>query len=287
MTEVESAAGTETPEGLQRPWALSLTLDGPQGLYETLPLPALGTTQTPTVLPTVQVALKDLSGQLTPEHAVYLRADFGLLQGPFYADLEGTLILKNHKLKLVGQHQMHLWIEASDENGHKKVVHQQDFNFWVDPYAPTLTLEEADELLYIRAEDIGTPVEKIEMRWRSLEQPWSSWMLLQPLALVDLNACEVQVQLRDLAGNLSQQEQISLCEAVSEQSGFTYEEKSTRQAELQTSYGCQQSTTSFYSWTGMLAGLLMLRRRRRKNGRASIDAHLMANKDDNSNGPLC
>jgi hypothetical protein len=126
--------------------------------------------------------------------------------------------------------------------------------------------------LHVRAEDIGTPVEKIEMRWRSLEQPWSSWMLLQPLALVDLNACEVQVQLRDLAGNLSQQAQLPLCEAVSEQSGFTYEEKSTRQAEFQTSYGCQQSTTSFYSWTGMLAGLLMLRRRRRQTDRASIDA---------------
>jgi hypothetical protein len=102
MTEVEGVAGSETPEGLTQPWALNLTLDGPQGLYETLPLPTLASTETPTVLPTGQVVLQDLSGQLTPEHAVYLRADFGLLQGPFYADEQGVLILKNHKLKLVG-----------------------------------------------------------------------------------------------------------------------------------------------------------------------------------------
>jgi hypothetical protein len=160
---------------------------------------------------------------------------------------------------------MHLWIEASDEDGHKKVVHQQDFSFWVDPYAPTFDLEERDGLLSITAEDIGTPVDDLQMRWRVTGEAWAPWTQLESIPLMALNTCDIQVQLRDQAGNMSQEHHHRLCEPKVAELGFTLEEHQTRQAEIQ-AYGCQQTTPTFHVWTGLLALGFFVRRRRRMTG---------------------
>ena len=132
-----------------------------------------------------------------------MKTDFGLVQGPFYADENGTLVLRNHKLKLVGLHRVHLWVQGQDENQHRRILHQQDFEFWVDPYAPKLALFLEEEAIVVDASDVGTEPEYLQMRFRD-EAQWSHWALVAPLALDGVSVCDLEIQVRDQAGNLSQ-----------------------------------------------------------------------------------
>jgi MYXO-CTERM domain-containing protein len=103
------------------------------------------------------------------------------------------------------------------------------------------------------------------MRWRVTGETWAPWTQLEPISLVALNACDIQVQLRDQAGNMSQEQHPRLCEPEGEEVGFTFEAHQTGQAEVQ-AYGCQQTTLTFHAWTGLLALGLFFRRRRRMTG---------------------
>ena len=140
MTEVELSddGDSATPDALVRPWDLNLVTDGPFGLYEPVPLPNLVQRQDNFTFRASSFAR--FQRRLQPTHEVFIKTDFGLAQGPFKPDLSGQVV-KSHKLKLVGRHQVQVWVQERDERGFPFIAHKELFDVWVDPYAPSVRLE--------------------------------------------------------------------------------------------------------------------------------------------------
>ncbi len=261
MTEVE--VGTDegdAPEELSQPWDLQLVLDGPTGLYEPATLPSLVGDEDEPVLPSGRVLLQDITGRLSPAHEIFVQVDFGLLQGPFRPAMLGQVVLKNHKLKLVGEHNLRIWIQDRDEKGFPFVTHTQDFRFWVDPYAPQVRLSDTGDFISIHATDVGSPEESLSMRWREVGHTWSTWSALTPIPRTPGAACHVQVQVRDQAHNHSQVAQLSWCDAPENLNVAPRQETSGKVEAV--SAGCDQSKTQ--DWSAFLLLLMLLRVRRRR-----------------------
>lgn len=71
----------------------------------------------------------------------------------------------------------------------------------IDILPPDVTLEAEPNTrgVTVLADDIVTPAEALEMRWRLVDGTWSSW---GPLTDLDVDATLVQVEVRDEAGNV-------------------------------------------------------------------------------------
>jgi MYXO-CTERM domain-containing protein len=186
------------------------------------------------------------------ETEYFAKVDFGMWRGPLTPDADGTLTVRDPKLRMVGAHEItlrgrHVGAPNSlEEEGNVVTV-------WVDPVAPVVRLVQTGVEVVASATDVGSTVEDLRYLWQLDDGAWSepSHTAIRPLS--ELPGRRVSVRAIDPAGNLSKPAALDLNVA-----------RMRVDEELRTQGGCGQTAADSAWVAGLLgAALFALRRRRR------------------------
>jgi hypothetical protein len=153
--------------------------------------------------PSGHVRLTATDVGLPPGYEVFALVDFGITRGPFVVDADGSVTIRDPKLRLPGDHTIEIRTrpyhayDALDRTPRKISV-------LVDPYAPQVKLAIEGETLVAIATDVGTDVGDLTYTWLFDDRPGTLDRTSTSFPLVDLaEVRRVSVVVADRAGNVS------------------------------------------------------------------------------------
>lgn len=206
-----------------------------------------------TVRPTGEVRLEadDMNPFDVPQE-YFARVDFGAWRGPFRPNAEGVLVVRDPKLRLVGEHQVTVRARIIGEPNSLE-PDGETVSVWVDPEAPRVELDRVGQDVVARGWDVGSPLEELRWQWQLDDGAWSEPGTDSVRPLAELFGRRVAVRALDAAGNISKAAGLDLTVA-----------KKRADDEAKAAGGCSQADGDA-AWLGalVLAGTLALRRRRR------------------------
>ncbi len=177
----------------------------------------------------------------------FAKVDYGAWRGPLRAQPDGTLRIKDGKLRLTGEHLIDIKARAIGYPNSLQPVGEA-LSVWVDAQAPRVTLKQLDASLVAEGSDDGTPTADLRYQWQTDDDGvWTDADGVRPLR--ELNGRRIAVRAIDRAGNISVPFGIDLQVA-----------RQRVDDEMQARSGCAQTGAS--SALTSLAALVLLRRRR-------------------------
>lgn len=188
----------------------------------------------------------------------FARVDFGAWRGPLRSSPEGVLVVKDPKLRLVGEHTILLRARTiGDPNSLMPVDAAESVKVWVDPEPPRVELVQVGDQLVARGWDIGSRVEDLRWQWQLDDGEWSEASDVSSRSIFEVEARRAAVRAVDGAGNVSKS---SGLDVVVARKRFDDEAKANG--------GCAQVGIDGAWLAGLaLAGALGLRPRRRRHAR--------------------
>jgi hypothetical protein len=201
----------------------------------------------------VRIEADDMGfGGAREEHEYFARVDFGAWRGPLRAGGDGVLVVKDPKLRLLGEHVITVRARIIGEPSSLE-EEGESVKVWVDPEPPRVELVLVGDSVVARAWDVGSPVEDLRYQWQRDDGPWGEVTRSSVQPLAELFGRRVAVRAIDGAGNVSKSAGLDLTVARRR-----FEEESKSRG------GCSQAGADA-AWLGALAlaGGLALRRRRR------------------------
>ena len=184
----------------------------------------------------------------------FARVDFGAWRGPLRATPEGVLVVKDAKLRLVGEHTVLLRARSIGDPGSlTPVAAAESIKVWVDPEPPRVELAQVGDQVVARGWDIGTRVEDLSWQWQLDDGVWSAASNISSRSLLELDARRVAVRAIDAAGNVSKSSGLDLVVA---------RKRALAVSETHASRGCAQVGVDGVWLVGLGAIGWRLRRRR-------------------------
>jgi len=244
----------------------TLRLADEPGLFTRLERP-----ETPTgeiTYPTGEVHLTGDFVRLADDLEVFVKVDGGGWRGPIDVNGDGEFVVKDGKLRFIGQH--HILYRARHKGDYNSLAPvAQEVSVWVDPIAPKVELVVAGDSVVALGSDYGTQEEDLQWAFASNHGTFSafSYDSIMPLSAFG-DAREISVIAKDLAGNVSRPVTLDLGTKVAQDQGAA-SLTSTRDDVLEANTvdvalvdsGCDQTAASAsWLWLGLLS---LLRRRRR------------------------
>jgi hypothetical protein len=219
--------------------------------------------ETPRMRPSGRARLTAADVGLPPGYEVFALVDFGITRGPFVVDEDGTVTIRDPKLRLPGDHTIEIRTrpyhayDALDRTARKISVH-------VDPYAPHVKLAIEGESLVARATDVGTDPGDLTYAWLFDDRPGSLDTQSTTLPLVDLaEVRRVSVVATDRAGNVSEPATVDLSWLAARPSESQKEWPRVRSDVLDEG-GCAASGAPAATLALFALALLVVRRRPRR-----------------------
>jgi MYXO-CTERM domain-containing protein len=203
------------------------------------------------VRPTGEVRL-EADNTFLDDQEYFAKVDFGAWRGPYRADAEGIVVVRDPKLRLVGEHTVTLRSRFIGEPNSLEPAGEA-VTVWVDAEAPRVELKQQGQDVVASGWDIGSPLEDLTWQWQLDDGEWSDPSNITVRPLEELFGRRVAVRAIDKAGNVSKSAGLDLTVA-----------KRRAAEELKMAGGCAQTGTDA-AWLGGLALALAfaIRRRRR------------------------
>lgn len=185
----------------------------------------------------------------------FVRVDFGAWRGPIRPTPEGTLVVKDPKLRLLGEHTVFVRARIIDEpSSLQRAEDAVQVSVWVDPEAPRVELKQVGDQLVARGWDIGTRTDDLKWQWQLDDGAWSDASDVAVRSVFEVDARRVAVRAVDGAGNLSKSAGVDVVIA-----------RKRVDEEAKARGGCAQVTLDG-AWLASLGalGILGIARRRRQ-----------------------
>jgi hypothetical protein len=208
-------------------------------------------------LPTGEVKLE--TDDAFENHEYFARVDFGLWRGPIRPSADGSVVVRDPKLKLIGEHTVTLRARTiGDPNSLEPEDEAQSVSVWVDAEPPKVDVKQVGKDVVAHGSDIGSTEEQLRWQWQLDDGAWSASTTTSVRSIAELTengARHVAVRALDPAGNVSKAAGLDLEIAKRR---VDDEDKRT------STFGCAQVGVDG-AWLGALAlGLTAIVRRRRR-----------------------
>jgi hypothetical protein len=165
-------------------------------------------------IPTGQVRLETDDAALDGDREYFALVDFGLWHGPIKPSPDGTVLVRDEKLRFVGEHKITLRARTVGEpNSLEPEDGAQTVSVWVDGDAPRVSIKQLGENVVAHGYDLGTPLEALEWEWQIDDGAWSPPSSVSSRPVTELNGRRVAVRAIDAAGNVSKASGLDLAMA--------------------------------------------------------------------------
>ncbi len=188
----------------------------------------------------------------------FARVDFGAWRGPLRPTAEGVLVVRDPKLRIIGEHTVFVRARIIGEpNSLQAAQDALPVKVWVDAEAPRVELTQVGDQIVARGWDVGTRVEDLRWQWQLDDGDWSGDASdVAVRSVFEIDARRIAVRAVDGAGNVSKSAGLDVVIA-----------RKRVDEEAQANRGCAQAGLDG-AWLGALTllsvGALVRRRRRRR-----------------------